>query len=64
MNSRERQAKMQELVDLIQATLKEIKKAKERDEVFEERKRLYYIDKTVGVCIWFFKILFINFILR
>lgn len=41
MNSRERQAKMQELVDLIQATLKEIKKAKERDEVFEERKRLY-----------------------
>ena len=41
MNSRERQAKMQELVDLIQATLKEIKRAKERDAVFEERKRLY-----------------------
>jgi hypothetical protein len=32
---------MQELVDLIQATLQEIKRAKERDAIFEERKRLY-----------------------
>ena len=41
MNSPARQAKMQELIELIQATLQEIKRAKEMDAVFEERKRLY-----------------------
>ena len=41
MSSRIRQAKMQEVVDLIQATLQEIKRAKERDAIFEEKKRLY-----------------------
>jgi hypothetical protein len=41
MNSQTRQAKLQELVELLRAKLQEIKSAKERDAIFEERKRLY-----------------------
>ena len=41
MNSLARQAKMQELIELIQAKLQEIKRAKEVDAIFVERKRLY-----------------------
>ncbi len=41
MHSRERQKKIQELVDLIQSKLQEIKSARERDAIFEEMKRLY-----------------------
>ena len=41
MDSLTRQAKMQELIELIQAKLHEIKRSKETDAIFEERKRLY-----------------------
>ena len=41
MNSQTRQAKLQELVELLRAKLQEIKRAKERDAIFEERKKLY-----------------------
>jgi hypothetical protein len=41
MNSPTRQAKLQELIEMIRATMDEIKRAKERDAIFEERKKLF-----------------------
>ncbi len=41
MNSPERQAKLQELINMIRATMDEIKRSKERDAIFEERKKLF-----------------------
>jgi hypothetical protein len=48
MNSLARQSKLQELIDLIRATMDEIKRANERDAVFEEKKKLYLALKELS----------------